>query len=106
MTGGYPEWRYRVGQGRSDILTQYAVGGHEEFPVLHIRPVEDGQGMPLPPALYLRWRKARDELDATQRDILAHIRSTAGAQAIPAELREAEDQPSQEHPSDHAWKLS
>jgi hypothetical protein len=95
-----------VSVGRSETVTQYAVGGHEEFPVLYIRPVEQGQGVALPPELYLRWRRARAELDATQRDVLTHIRATAGADAIPSELRESQDQSSHDHPSDHAWKLS
>jgi hypothetical protein len=87
-------------------MTRYSVGGYEEFPVLHLRPVDDGQGVELPAALYARWQRARAELDATQRDIVAHIRATAGYQAIPAELREVGDHPSEDDPSDHAWKLS
>jgi hypothetical protein len=86
-------------------MTRYVVGGYEEFPVLHLRPVDDGRGVELPEALYRRWQKARAELDATQREIVAHIRVTAGSDAIPAELREAHDHPTQDHPSDHAWKL-
>jgi hypothetical protein len=60
----------------------------------------------LPEELYSRWQKARAELDATQGDIVAHIRATVGSEAIPVELREAEDQSSHDHPSDRAWKLS
>jgi hypothetical protein len=88
------------------MMTRYAVIGYEEFPVLHVRPVDDGSGVELPPALYKRWREARAELDAAQRDIVAHIRATAGPDAIPVELQEAQDQPSEDHPSDRAWKLS
>jgi hypothetical protein len=87
-------------------MTRYAVIGYEEFPVLHLRPAHDGSGVELPVALYIRWRTARAELDATQRDIVAYIRATAGSEAIPAELQEAQDQPREDHPSDRAWKLS
>jgi hypothetical protein len=87
-------------------MTRYTVGGFEEYPVLHLRAVDDGQGVDLPPALYARWQRARAELDATQRAVLAHIRVTAGSAAIPAALREDEDHPNGEHPSDQAWKLS
>ena len=87
-------------------MTRYTVIGYEEFPVLHLQPTDDEGGVRLPPELYARWRNARAELDATQRDILAYIRATAGSVAIPAELREAQDQPSEDHPSDRAWKLS
>jgi hypothetical protein len=88
-------------------MTRYAIGGYEEFPVLHLRPVDDGQGVELPAALYGRWQRARAELDATQRDIMAYIRATAGSEAIPAELREVQDNPvPEDHPSDRAWKLS
>jgi hypothetical protein len=87
-------------------MMRYAVGGYEEFPVLHLRPVDDGQGVELPATLYARWERARAELDATQREIVAHIRATGGSEAVPAELREAEDHPNEDDPSDSAWKLS
>jgi hypothetical protein len=87
-------------------MTRYVVGGYEEFPVLHLRPVDDGQGVDLPEALYMRWQQARAELDATQREIVAHIRATAGGEAVPAELREVQDRSSRDNPSGGAWTLS
>jgi hypothetical protein len=87
-------------------VTRYVVGGYEEFPVLHLRPVDDGQGVELPETLYARWQRARAELDATQREIVAYIRATAGGEAVPAELREVQDRSSRDHPPDGAWTLS
>jgi hypothetical protein len=87
-------------------MARYAVGGYEEFPVLHLRPVDDGTGVDLPDALFARWQHARTELDAAQREVLAHIRGTAGGAAIPDTLRETEDYPAHEPASDRAWHLS
>jgi hypothetical protein len=84
----------------------YAVGGHEEYPVLHLRPVEEEPGVQLPESLYLRWQRARAELDAVQRDVLSHIRGTAGGGALPPSLREAQDYPALEDPADRSWNLS
>jgi hypothetical protein len=84
----------------------YAVGGHEEYPVLHLRPVDEAPGVQLPESLYLRWQRARAELDAVQRDVLSHIRTTAGGEAVPAALREAQDYPAHEDPADRSWHLS
>lgn len=87
-------------------MTRYAVGGYEEYPVLHLRPVGDGAGVELPEALYERWRRARAELEAAQRAVLAYIRATASVEAIPPPLRESQDYPEHDHPSDRSWHLS
>lgn len=87
-------------------MTRYAVGGYEEYPVLALRPVGKDQGIDLPQALYIRWRRARAELDAVQQAVLAHVRETAGGEALPVELRESEDHPAHEPASDRSWKLS
>lgn len=91
---------------RSETMTRYAVGGYEEYPVLALRPVGKDQGVDLPQALYIRWRRARAELDAAQQAVLAHIRQTAGGEAVPVELRESKDHPTHEPASDRSWKLS
>jgi hypothetical protein len=41
--------------------------------------------------LYQRWRQARAELDAVQRDVVAHLRRVGGPDAVPEELRESSD---------------
>jgi hypothetical protein len=87
-------------------MTRYAVGGHEEYPVLDLRPVGTEHGVELPQALYVRWRRARAELDAAERAVLTHIRATVGGEALPLELRESQDHPSQEPSSDRSWKLT
>jgi hypothetical protein len=100
--------RERPGTPRrsNDTMTRYAVGGYEEFPVLHLRPVSEGPGVDLPDALFARWQHARTELDSAQREVLGYIRATAGATAIPDALRESGDYPAHEHPSDQSWHLS
>jgi hypothetical protein len=87
-------------------MTRYAVGGYEEYPVLYLRPMGDGNGVELPESLYLRWQRARAELDAAQRAVLTYIRATASVDAIPPALRESQDYPEHEHPSDRSWHLS
>jgi hypothetical protein len=87
-------------------MMRYTVGGYEEFPVLHLRPTSEGPGVDLPDALFARWQHARTELDAAQREVVEYIRSTAGAAAIPEALRESDDYPAHEHPSDRSWHLS
>jgi hypothetical protein len=91
---------------RTQPVTRYIVSGHEEFPVLHLRPVDDEQGVDLPEALYRRWRAARAEFDAVQSDVVAYVRVSAGIGAIPAALRERHDHPPDEPDSDRAWRLS
>ncbi len=87
-------------------MTRYRVSGNEEFPVLYLSPVDNGQGVSLPESLYRRWRRARAELDAAQRAVVAYIRTDAGVDAVPAALRDSHDHPADEPGSDRAWKLS
>lgn len=87
-------------------VTWYMVSGHEEFPVLYLRPVDNEQGVELPEALYRRWQRTRAELDAVQRDVVAYVRVNAGSDAIPLALRDRHDHPRGEPPSDRAWNLS
>jgi hypothetical protein len=87
-------------------VTRYRVTGNEEFPVLHLSPVDNGQGVILPEALYSRWQRARAELDAAQHAVVGYVRAHAGADALPAALRDSHDHPPDEPRSDRAWKLS
>lgn len=82
-------------------MPRYTVGGYEEYSVLHLVPVRGGQGAELPSQLYLRWRKARAELDAVQRDVVSHLRRAGGRDAIPEELWELEDR---HDPSQRPWE--
>jgi hypothetical protein len=72
-------------------MSRYMVGGYEEYPVLHLVPVNGEHGVELPPQLYGRWRQARAELDAVQREVVAHLRANGGREAIPEELWETGD---------------
>jgi hypothetical protein len=72
-------------------MPSYLVAGYEEYPVLHLTPTEGDQGVELPAVLYGRWRQARAELDAVQREVIAHLRDAGGRDAIPEELWEARD---------------
>jgi hypothetical protein len=72
-------------------MPRYMVGGYEDYPVLHLVPVEGEHGAELPAALYQRWKDARAELDAAQRAVVAHLREAGGRDAIPEELWESRD---------------
>jgi hypothetical protein len=72
-------------------MSRYMVGGYEEYSVLHLVPVNGDYGVELPTQLYQRWRQARAELDAAQRDVVSHLRQAGGRDAIPEELWEAVD---------------
>jgi hypothetical protein len=72
-------------------MPRYMVGGYEEYSVLHLAPVSGDQGVELPSQLYQRWRRARAELDAVTRDVVAHLRLVGGRDAIPEELWEPSD---------------
>jgi hypothetical protein len=72
-------------------MPRYMVGGYEEYPVLHLVPVHGEHGVELPVKLYQRWKHARAELDAVQRDVVAYLRENGGREAIPEELWESED---------------
>ena len=72
-------------------MSRYMVGGYEEYSVLHLVPVHGDHGVELPAPLYVRWRQARAELDAAQREVVAHLRETGGRDAIPEELWESVD---------------
>jgi hypothetical protein len=80
-------------------MPRYLIGGYEEYPVLDLVPTEQRSGTVLPLDLYNRWRHARAELDAVQRDVITHLRDTGGREAIPEELRDRRDH-------DHAESLS
>lgn len=82
-------------------MPRYMIGGYEEYPVLDLVPTEQRGGTPLPAYLYDRWRRARAELDAVQRDVIAHLRATGGRDAIPEELRDARDHNAE--PASLAW---
>ena len=72
-------------------MPRYMVGGYEDYAVLHLVPVGGDHGAELPAELYQRWRQARAELDAVQRDVVAHLRRVGGRDAIPEELWESSD---------------
>jgi hypothetical protein len=72
-------------------MPRYMVTGYEEYPALHLHPVEDDQGVELPADLFRRWQQARAALDGIQRDVVAHLRATGGRAAIPEELWESQD---------------
>lgn len=74
-------------------MSRYMVGGYEEYSVLHLVPVNGNHGVELPDDLYLRWRRARAELDAVQHDVVAYLRRTGGRETIPEELWESGDRP-------------
>jgi hypothetical protein len=76
---------------RGCAMPRYMVGGYEEYSVLHLVPVSGAHGVELPSELYQRWRRARAELDAVQRDVVAHLRLVGGREAIPEELWEPGD---------------
>jgi hypothetical protein len=69
------------------------VGGYEDYPVLHLVPVNGEHGVDLPAQLYHRWKDARAELDAVQRDVVAHLRARGGREAVPEALSEPRDRP-------------
>jgi hypothetical protein len=72
-------------------MSRYMIGGYEEYSALHLIPVNGDHGVELPVRLYLRWKNARAELDAAQREVVSHLRQTGGRDAIPEELWEAAD---------------
>jgi hypothetical protein len=83
---------------------RFVISGHEEYAVLNLVPVEDsGRGVELPMNLYTRWTRARAELDAAQRQVLAHLRSAGGSNAIPEELWESVDRTEEGGPSSAGW---
>ncbi len=84
-------------------MPHYMVGGYEDYPVLHLVPVQGDHGVDLPIRLYQRWRDARAELDAVQREVVAHIREHAGRDAIPEELWESRDRRPRLSSSPRAW---
>ena len=49
-------------------MPRYMVGGYDDYSVLHLVPVSGNHGVELPAELYQRWRQARAELDAAQRE--------------------------------------
>lgn len=84
-------------------MKRYTVSGHEEFPVLHLVPVEGDSGAELPIALYDRWMRARSELDSVQREVLAYLREAGGRSTIPEELWESVDRESREGAPSTDW---
>lgn len=72
-------------------MPRYTIIGYEEFPALHLHPTDEDRGVALPAPLYSRWLRVRAELDAVQRDVVAHLRACGGRGAIPEELWEAQD---------------
>lgn len=72
-------------------MPRYMVGGYQDYPVLHLVPVQGDQGLDLPVQLYQRWRTARAELDAVQQAVVAHLREHGGHDAIPETLWESRD---------------
>lgn len=84
-------------------MMRYTVSGYEEFPVLHLVPVDGDAGAELPTALYDRWVRARSELDSVQREVLAHLRETGGSGTIPEELWESVDRESRDGTSSTGW---
>jgi len=72
-------------------MSRYMVGGYDEYAALHLVPVHGDHGVELPIGLYQRWRHARAELDAAQREIVSHLRQAGGRDAIPEELWESVD---------------
>jgi DNA-binding transcriptional LysR family regulator len=76
---------------RGCAMPRYMVGGYDDYSVLHLVPVSGNHGVELPAELYQRWRQARAELDAAQRDVVAHLRRVGGPEAVPEELRESGD---------------
>jgi hypothetical protein len=72
-------------------MPRYMMGGYEDYRVLHLMPVQGDQGVDLPAHLYQRWKKARAELDAVQRAVVAHLREHGGRDAIPERLWEFHD---------------
>lgn len=72
-------------------MTRYMVGGYEDYPVLHLVPVQGDHGVDLPEPLYRRWKDARAELDAVQHAVVAYLREQGGRSAIPEELWETRD---------------
>jgi hypothetical protein len=88
-------------------MTRYAVIGYEEFPALHLHPIDDGQGVELPAQLYGRWLQARTALDAVHREVVDYLRASGGRGAIPEELWESQDRPSDAERGPHApWDSS
>lgn len=84
-------------------MTRYIVSGYEEFPVLHLVPVEGDTGAELPTDLYDRWVRARSELDSVQRAVLAHLRAAGGRSTVPEELWESVDREGRDEPSSRDW---
>jgi hypothetical protein len=87
-------------------MARYTVIGYEEYPALHLHPIDDGQGAELPPQLYGRWLAARTALDDVQRDVVAHLREAGGRGAIPQELWEAQDRSAPDRLVGVPWDLS
>jgi hypothetical protein len=82
---------------------RFMISGHEEYAVLHLAAVDGDRGIELPVALYTRWTHAREELDAAQRQVLAHLRAAGGRGAIPEELWESVDRAGHVGPSSAGW---
>jgi hypothetical protein len=82
-------------------MPRYLIGGYEEYPVLDLVPTDRRAGALLPLDLYHRWQRARAELDAVQRDVIAHLHATGGRDAVPEELRDGRDDNAE--PLSAAW---
>ena len=91
MTGAAMDLFLVPAARRGRAMPRYMVGGYEDYAVLHLVPVSGDHGVELPVELYQRWRRARAELDAVQRDVVAHLRRVGGRDAIPEELWESGD---------------
>jgi hypothetical protein len=91
VTGAVTDLLLAAAGWRGCAMPRYLVGGYEEYSVLHLAPVSGDHGVELPVELYQRWRRARAELDAVQRDVVAHLRRVGGRDAIPEELWESGD---------------
>jgi hypothetical protein len=99
MTGAATNLLLVAAARKGCAMPRYVVGGYEEYSVLHLVPVGGDHGVELPAELYQRWRRARAELDAVQRDVVAHLRRTGGRDAIPEELWEPGDRSGASRPA-------
>jgi hypothetical protein len=69
-------------------MPHYMVGGYDDYPMLHLVPVNGEHGIDLPAQLYHRWKDARAELEAAQRAVVAHVRAHGGGDTLPNQLWE------------------